>query len=166
MKAVFLRAEHLRDLLDYDPETGVFCWRNAAGRNGRIPAGTIAGYGSSDGHLQIRIGGRSFFLHRLAWLYVHGRWPAHQIDHRDGNPANNALSNLREATHAQNKWNEKARRCDGRKGVRRLGRRWQAAIRIGGGHRLHLGTFDTADQAHAAYAAAALVHHGEFARLA
>jgi hypothetical protein len=123
----------------------------------------VAGY-DAHGYLKIRIDRRNYLLHRLAWLYVHGCWPVGQIDHRDLNPANNAISNLRDATHAQNKQNSRGLRGDGLKGVRLSHGKWQASIRVNG-RRLHLGTFSAPESARAAYVAAASKHHGEFARV-
>ena len=87
-----LTAERLRELLNYDPLTGVFSWRvNGRGRSG---VGTVAG-GSN--HKRIAIDKKEYFVHRLAWLYVHGCWPTEDIDHINGDPSDNRIANLREA---------------------------------------------------------------------
>ena len=112
------------------------------------------------------IDGHSFRAHRLAWLYVHGRWPAEQIDHIDQNTSNNRLNNLREATASQNKANKSPRRNNllGVRGVSREkgGRKFRAAI-TKDGHRLYLGAFGTVKAASAAYQKAANKLFGEFA---
>lgn len=162
-----LTADAVRQLLDYDQATGVFRWR--VQRGGRAAPGTVAGTPDDRGATIIRIGKRHFKAHRLAWLHVHGEWPSLDVDHIDGNPANNAISNLRLATMAQNLANAKRRKDNivGLKGVspRCDGKAFRARIAIGG-RQLHLGSFPTAEEAHAAYMAAAERLFGEFARAA
>lgn len=99
-----LTQDTLRSLLHYDPCTGVFTWLVDSGA--RKVAGKVAGtLGAKHPCVYISIKRKKYLAHRLAWLYVHGVWPALQLDHVDGNPANNALANLREATNAQNQQN-------------------------------------------------------------
>jgi HNH endonuclease len=98
-----LTAERLREILDYHPESGIFYWRIAR-RNG-TRAGNIAGAKKAGDYIRISIDGRQHLAHRLAWLYVHGRWPAALIDHINGNPADNRIANLREASRSQNQAN-------------------------------------------------------------
>lgn len=158
-------AERLRELLHYDAETGVFTWllppRNHTRLRGQV-AGCVA-----TGYVMIKIDGRKYKAHRLAWLYSHGALPSKRIDHRDGNPFNNKLINLREATQAQNCAN--AARWAGKelpKGVRLTqSGRYQARIRFEG-HLINLGVFDAPEAAGAAYLAAAHEYYGEFARAA
>ena len=102
-----LTAARLRELLAYDPETGVFTWRMAVGRWGRIPAGSVAGVRSVRGAIVIGIDKKPLYAHRLAVLYVTGNWPSGDVDHRDGNPANNAWNNLRDVLHAVNTENRR-----------------------------------------------------------
>lgn len=91
--------QRLREVLDYDPETGEFRWLVATGR--RVNVGDLAGT-DSYGRRFIRIDKRRYRAHRLAWLYVHGRWPANEIDHINGVADDNRIANLREATRSQN----------------------------------------------------------------
>lgn len=164
--------EQLRERLSYDPDTGVFTWLRRP-ENSRDDkrwntsfAGTIAGRTNGKGYRQIGIGDRRYHAHRLAWLYVHGIWPSDHVDHIDGNKLNNAIANLREATHTQNQYNCGRRRdnASGHKGVcwHRQRCKWQAQIRVNRRH-IHLGLYDCPDAAAAAYAAAAKRLHGEFA---
>lgn len=87
--------EYLRRIMDYDPETGVFCWRVA--RKG-VRAGAVAGgmRKTSDGlaYWYIRIDGIDYPAHRLAWLYTHGRWPELRLSFRNGRSADCSLNNL------------------------------------------------------------------------
>lgn len=102
--------------------------------------------------------------HRLAWKLVYGVDPDDQIDHRDLNKDNNAISNLRHATNSNNAQNSLGSgNKHGLKGVRRTSGRFYGRI-YHQGHRVNLGAFDTAQEAHAAYAKAAADLFGEFAR--
>jgi hypothetical protein len=156
--------KRLRELLDYDEDTGEFRWRKDSRQ---VSAGDLAGFFSRERYWIIRIDGRCYPAHQLAWLHVTGRWGRPMIDHRDGNPTNNRLTNLRIATFSQNN----ANRCrprqntSGFKGVSPSGRskKWKATIRKD--HQtIHLGNFATPEAAHEAYMAAAHKLFGEFAR--
>ena len=156
--------ERLHQVLSYDPETGGFTWRaSGSGRRPDLRAGTI----TSQGYLGIQVDRRLYLAHRLAFLWMTGAFPSHDVDHRDMDRLNNRWPNLREATRAQNMMNGRARsnNATGFKGVtflKPLGR-YQARIRVSGEQR-YLGLFDTQEEAHAAYRAAAEKHFGEFAR--
>lgn len=107
------------------------------------------------------IDGREAKMHRLLLRPQQGLF----VDHIDGNGLNNRRSNLRIASCAQNLWNagKSARNTTGFKGVSRKKEKYSAKIRVA--RKLyHLGTFDTPQDAHAAYCAAARKHFGEFAR--
>ena len=132
--------------------------------NGRHP-GAVAGR-VNNGYREIGIKNIRYLAHRLAWLYVHGEWPQHQIDHIDGDKLNNLIANLRLATNSQNGANRgaPADNTSGYKGVSRAKQRWRAVISVKGRYR-HLGTFGTAEEAYAAYCKAARELHGEFARV-
>lgn len=97
-----LTAARLREALSYDPDTGIFRWAIA---RRRIVIGAIAGNLNDQGYRTICVDGKTYKAHRLAWLYVHGEWPAFQLDHRYGIRDDNRISELREATHAQNQQN-------------------------------------------------------------
>ena len=159
-----ISAALVQDLFSYNPETGEFT-RKARRQGARV--GQVCGSPDSHGYLQIKINGRNYFAHRLAWLVVYGEWPKHQIDHIDRNPTNNRIANLREATNSQNNHNrgQQVNNTSGYKGVcwNKRAKRWKAYIKLHG-RRTHLGYFNTADAAHAAYCVAAQELHGEFAR--
>jgi hypothetical protein len=156
-----LSAERLRDLLEYAPETGLFYWRK---RRGNMAAESEAGGFHKRGYRAIRIDGAHHLAHRLAWLYVHGKHPSEEIDHRNGDPADNRIANLCECSHAQNARNVGRRRNrSGFKGVSQRGSKWIAQIGVNG-RTIYLGLFATPQKAADAYDAAAYVYHGEFAR--
>jgi len=168
-----LTQSQVRDLLDYDPETGSFIWRvDRVGGNGSVvkAAGSVAGCASTretNSYLHIVINGRHYLAHRLAWLIMTGSWPTRYIDHVDCVGLNNRWSNLREATHSQNSANKSIGRnnTSGEKGVSwrtDLGK-WKATIEVAG-RRRHLGFFVDKAAAAATYKAAAIKHFGEFAR--
>ncbi len=161
-----LTADRLRDVLRYSPETGLFHWRIMC--SAHRPAGMLAGDKKKDsGYVLIGVDCFRYRAHRLAWLYMTGEWPLLQIDHIDRDRSNNRWINLREASQQQNSANMSRPNATGRKGVRASanGERWIAMISVNY-QSLYLGTFDTIDQASAAYAAAAREHFGEFARAA
>lgn len=123
-----LTREALLRLLDYDPATGVFTWR--VDRRGTAKAGTLAGRIEGRGYRQIRVFGRRFMAARLAWLYVTGEWPSHDVDHRNRQRDDNRFENLRPATRKQNSENSSPRQDHGVKGVHfdASKRKWRAYI--------------------------------------
>lgn len=158
-----LNLDRLKEVLSYDKETGVFIWRSGAPR--RL-IGRVAGYVTHHGNRLIGVDGVMYFAHRLAWFYINGGWPKEEIDHKDLNKDNNAISNLREATHSQNGCNKSKLRenTSGYKGVvRHQYGRWQAQIKHNK-KMYYLGLFDDPKEAHGAYLTASKELHGEFGR--
>lgn len=160
-----LGAEYLREIILYDEKTGKFSWRHK-GRKTK-PLDQI-GSVDAGGYLRIGIKGRRYSAHRLAWLYVHGKWPEQEIDHINGERLDNRIVNLREATISQNRKNRAAgklnrNRLKGAHFVSRTGK-WRSVI-VTDGKAHFLGTFGNEEDAHKAYIAAAIKLHGEFARL-
>lgn len=102
-----LTQERLKELLEYNPETGTFIWLIPPKNNPRM-LGKTAGSTSKRGYVQISIDNKLWFAHRLAFLYMEGRLPRECIDHIDVNPSNNIWSNLRECTSSENKLNRGA----------------------------------------------------------
>jgi hypothetical protein len=161
--------EYLRSRLDYSTETGELRWKPRPGNlqfNGQF-AGKVAA-NRNPKCLKVTIDGKIYQAHRVIWAIVTGEWPTADIDHRDTDTYNNRWGNLRLATHTQNCQNRKCRSdsASGLKGVHlhKCGR-YVAQIKIERKAR-YLGMFATAEEAYAAYCAAALIHHGEFARVA
>lgn len=155
-------AEHLRAVFRYDRASGRLYWRSHAGI-GRAFAGKPAG-GISHGFWCVRLKGYGALLaHRVIWKMMRGSDPI-EIDHKDGDPLNNRLANLRNATRAQNNRNRGRKRRGGYRGVSPAGSRWRAQICVNGRLR-HLGCFREPEAAYAAYVEAARKYFGEFARL-
>jgi hypothetical protein len=125
-------------------------------------AGDVAGCITKDGYLYIKFKKQAMYAHRLAWVYVHGVWPAQKIDHLDGDKSNNRIANLREASTSQNTQNQTHIRNtpSGLIGVcwNKACKKWQAAIRTGAVTK-HLGVFLNREDAYAAYCQAKTVEH-------
>lgn len=151
-----LSVNELKHRLSYDPTSGLFVWLNPATLAGHV-AGTV-----SNGYIRIIINGSAYLAHRLAWLYVNGKFPEGEIDHVNGTRSDNKISNLRAANRGQNCQNKRSSRI-GLRGVQRIKKSGKWVAQIGfGGKRYHLGTFDSQSDAASAYADAAAKHHGEF----
>jgi hypothetical protein len=151
----------LRRFFDYDPLTGVFRWREAKSKKSRV--GDIAGT-LHRGYREIKINGRAYPAARIAWAISYGYWPDHEIDHRNRQPDDNRLENLRAATRSENCKNRKVRSDStvGHKGVKRGKTGFEANIQTNG-VRYHLGTFEDPQYAAACYRIAAAALHSEFA---
>ncbi len=163
-KRTLITYERLREVLDYSPRTGVFRWKKKTCK--KVVVGQAAGC-NSKGYCVIRVDDILYAAHRLAWLYVTRKWPKNQIDHANCNPMDNRYCNLREATSTQNHYNSRLfkNNTSGFKGVswHKGNGNWRASIFVNG-RNIHLGSFDDADEAAEAYAAAATHYAKEFAR--
>jgi hypothetical protein len=146
-------ADLVRQLLDYDRETGLFFWRARTGPystrwNARF-AGSQAGWVISAGYIGIKIHDRNFPAHRLAFVIVEGLWPD-VVDHLNGDPGDNRWVNLRNTTSAGNSRNQRRHKSNssGRTGVswNKVRSRWTAQIKIKG-RSINLGMFDDFDSA-------------------
>jgi hypothetical protein len=152
-----LTSERLRELMIYEPETGLFRWRISRRKSS---AGTIAGTSWPPPHDYVIIGvDRARWLaHRLAWLYMTGKWSKVDIDHINGNRSDNRWINLREATRSQNVGNSKLSSANrsGFKGVHfdKSRGKWMASIAIDG-FQFNLGRYTKIEDAIEAYRFAA-----------
>lgn len=157
-----LTADELRRLIRYDPATGSFTRRV---RMGQYPEGSTAGTVASVGYIRFCVSGRYYLAHRLAFLYMTGRWPAALVDHVNGDPLDNRWANLRQADDTENARNRRVRSDSrtGVKGVALRGRRYAARINHHG-TTTFLGYFATVADASAAYEAAARQLFGAFAK--
>lgn len=165
-----IETARLRALLDYDQHTGLFTYRT--GKNSGKVAGTIDS--SKRGYVRIVLTiatGKyvAFYAHRLAWQYVTGEEPSHQIDHCNNVRSDNRWCNLRQATPTENQRNypKPVTNKSGFKGVRLCGKtgRWRADIRVGGNRKEYLGHFDTPQSAFQAYAKRNRELFGEFSNI-
>jgi len=150
-----LTQKELKESVVYDPETGIFTRRET---------GEAIGYPDKEGYITFNVRGGSRKAHRMAWLYVHGVVPE-MVDHANGVPHDNRICNLRGASPSQSAMNRGVRsdNTSGYKGayfVRSTGKYISFVKR--GGKRYHLGTFNTAKEAHEAYCNKARELHGEF----
>jgi len=101
---VDITQKRLKQLLHYDPKTGVFTWKEFASSS--RPKGSQAGcFDKAMGYVAIGIDNKLYRAHRLAWLYQTGDFPEAEIDHIDHNRSNNSFSNLRLATSSINNKN-------------------------------------------------------------
>ena len=157
-KKIMITQAELKDLLTYNPETGIFNWIK---RNGNI-----AGYTTVKGYVRILINYKLYPAHRLAWLYVNGSFPNKFIDHINHVCDDNRIINLREATVSQNSQNQTIRSCNtsGLKGVywNKKANKWLAKIEFLGKSK-YIGVFLDKNEAHQAYCKAADKYHKEFA---
>ena len=156
-----LTAERLRELLHYDVDAGIFT-RLIRSTNS-VQIGDVAGSINSNGYHKIRVDGVEEFSHHLAWLYVYNVWPKDQIDHIDGNRANNRLVNLREATQSQNLQNQRKAQSDNKSGLlgaywNKKAKTWFSQIKVNG-KSISLGCYDSKEDAHRAYLASKVELH-------
>lgn len=163
-----LTAEYVREILSYDPETGILRWRHrftfSPGWSTRYfdkPAGFKV-----RGHLQIQIDGANYYAHRLAWLIFYGEWPEDQIDHVNGVRDDNPIKNLRLADNSENGFNKAMQRnnTSGFIGISFSAQRgmWEARIWVKQKCKWR-GFFDTPEEADKARRQAIKTIHGNFA---
>lgn len=146
--------EKLKEALSYNPRTGIFTHRDSVTPHANSRwAGRIAGSKTAHGYVMLNIRGKPMFAHRAAWLYMTGKVPVADIDHRNGIRDDNSWDNLREATRKENLQNQRAaskNSISGYLGVSPKRGKFTARIMINRKVQ-RLGTFDTAEQAHTAY---------------
>lgn len=149
-----ISCDDVGQFLIYHPDTGEFLWRERGLEHFRALqfqriwnakfSNRPAGCWRKDGYRVIRLHDRLYLAHRLAWVLYYGEWPDQFIDHIDGNPSNNAISNLRVVDRTGNNINSaiKSNNTSGRTGVwwSKSNRRWIADIRFRG-QKKHLGSF-------------------------
>ena len=145
-----ITVERLRELLNYDSQTGVFTWY--VRRKGVLPS-RVAGSIKTNGYMHIVIDGRAYRAHRLAWLHFYGKWPTKDLDHKDECKTNNRISNLREVSESANGQNVTAPTSKNKTGVRGVHwvperRRFLAQLMLDGKHcyRKYFKTLDEAKE--------------------
>lgn len=150
----FISHARLQRFLEYDEMTGVFAWRKD--RGGRKFDGEPAGSLDANGYITITVCGNRFFAHRLAWFYLHRKWPQQYIDHINGNRSDNRIANLRDVSCHQNCQNISLiskNNATGVTGVSVQGKKYRAELQFQGA-RYDLGMFSTIEEAGKAYVAA------------
>jgi hypothetical protein len=158
---LMLTASRLHQVLAYNPKTGIFRWKRAG--PGPVRPGDVAGTLHRSMYRSIRVDGRLYQSSRLAWLYTKGRWPKNLIHCVNGDPSDVRWANLQEITHSQRRSLYPAQGKLGVKGVCVRRGRYIAEIKARGQKR-YLGTFNTLEEASAAYAKAAEKAFGSCAR--
>lgn len=151
---MILTQKRLKALLHYNPETGIFT--RLVRTTNSLKIGDVAGGDSGNGYIQIRVGGGLYWAHRLAWLYMTGKWPRLHIDHENGNGMDNRFHNLRDKDRSFNMQNRRRARVDnscGFLGVQTNNSGFQARITVKG-KRISLGTYSNPAKAHEIYLSA------------
>lgn len=145
-----LTLERLKSLLSYDVGTGVFRW--LVKRSRLAVPGSIAGSVGKNGYRYITIDGKPYLAHRLAIFFSTGVWPPDDTDHKSGGRDQNQLENLRPCTRGQNMQNVSVTSVVGAH-FRKSSGRWRSQIKVDG-KSVHLGFFNTAEEAQSAYRSA------------
>jgi len=136
-----LTQKQLKSFLSYSSETGIFIWLPCRGAG---KTGFAAGTPHTGGYINITVNKKRYYAHRLAWLYIHGVWPKHQIDHINHIRDDNRIENLREVTNQENHKNSSLRNdsASGITGVSWCNTREKWRSHISEGERFsHLGYF-------------------------
>ena len=154
--------QKLQEKFDY--KNGQLIWKVNQGTNKLT--GKAAGSLNDEGYINIKVDGKMYKAHRLTYIYHHGDIPYKmEIDHVNGVKNDNRIENLRLATHGQNQQHAgmQANNTSGAKGVNQEGEKWRARIMVDK-VAVHLGRYDSIEEASKAYKEAAKKLHGKFAK--
>lgn len=156
-----LTAERLREVLDYNPATGVFIRKVSTAQ--RTKVGEVVGWDDGQGYLKASVDCKIYKVHRLAWLYVYGVWPTRKLDHINRVRSDNRAENLREVSDVENGRNQSKRvdNTSGQVGVMYHSRfsKWTAQIGVDNKQK-SLGYFFSKEEAVAARKAAEVYYWG------
>lgn len=156
---IMITSDHIRSILQYDPNTGHFIWIKRTNRKDLL--GKIAGSKTNTGYWAISVNNRKILSHRIAWIYVTGEWPTQHIDHINGNKKDNSFANLRQVTRFGNLQNmRKATKANkiGFLGVSAHQGKWRTQIMVNG-KRIRASGFNTPEEAHEKYLELKREHH-------
>lgn len=150
--------ENIRECLEYCSETGIIKWTKTDSRT--VKPGHVAGGATMDGYIGIKVRGKIFRAHRVAWLLHYGEWPKNQIDHKNRIKTDNRISNLRDVSNFQNHQN----RSDNKSGVvgvcwHKQSQKWEAQIRFRK-KIIRLGTYEKIESAAKIRREAESYYHG------
>jgi hypothetical protein len=145
----------ITDIIEYCETDGLLRWK--INRTNGVKAGDVAGSRNHDGYLRVKVLGKHYAAHRLAWFLHYGEFPSMEIDHINRNRADNRIVNLRVVTTSENAMNAGMRKSNttGFIGVvlhKQTGK-YQAQIKANGVPH-YLGLFGNLSSAHAAYKSA------------
>jgi hypothetical protein len=162
---MMINQKRLKDLLEYNPETGIFIWKVRTSK--RVKIGDVAGCENSRGYVYIKVDNKNYRSHRLAWLYMTGEFPPDCIDHINGITNDNRWINLRSVTHSENMKNQKKLKnnISGHQGVSwdKPTEKWVARHTINN-KLIHLGYFTNIEDAVAAREVVAHLYHENHGR--
>ncbi|EEA8306567.1 HNH endonuclease [Salmonella enterica subsp. enterica serovar Rubislaw] len=158
--------ERLKEVIKYNPETGIFTWNV---NHKRVIKGSVAGHKYSTGYIRISIDGVQYRAQRLAWLYMTGRMPENQIDHINRVRDDNRFVNLRDVPHFVNQMNkgsypDMSKKNRGLRGVckvKNCKNRWAARVMFQN-KSINIGCFGSPEEAHEAYCKKIIEIHGEY----
>lgn len=158
---------HLKKILHYNPDTGIFTWKITK-RHNQLRHGDVAGSLHKEGYRDILFNKKLHKAHRLAWLYMTGDWPKYEIDHINRIKDDNRWFNLREAPTRSKQCGNAEKHTNNKSGFKAVywdkqRRKWRTAIGVNG-KKIYLGHRDTPQEAYQLYCVAALKYFGEFAQ--
>jgi hypothetical protein len=161
-----INAKEVRELFEYNPENGNLTWVKKRKYFSKLLLGNIAGTLNDNGYRAVTIKGKTYQIHRIIWLYVHGKFPENVIDHINGIKDDNRLCNLRDCTISENNLNTKLSKnnVSGIKGIHwnKLKNKWHGQINFNK-KKIFIGYFDDFFEACCKIRSARNKYHGSFA---